>query len=124
MALNFCKQFSHDLQLLRFSPNWRCSSIAIPIPSALYRSHTIPRLADAHVLADKTQLHFLAIRALHTNANPQDVQPKTGETLQKRKRKGKNSLRQVAVEAQRSQESALFEKSTTAFNQPTTKVSY
>lgn len=124
MAFNFCQQFSHGLQLLRLSPSWRCSSTSIPIhiPSATYRSQTIPRLADAHSFPDKAQLCFQAIRRLHTNSNIQDAPPKTGEILQNRKRKGKNALRRVAVEAQRSQEIIHFEKSTTAVNQPTTKV--
>lgn len=122
MAFSFGKHFSHGLQLLRFSPSWRCSAISIPIPSATCTSQRTPRLAEAHPLPNKTQLYCLAIRSLHTNPNTQDVQPKTDENPPKRKRKDKNPLRRVAVEAQRSQEITLFEKSITAVNQPTTKV--
>lgn len=122
MALNFCQQFSHSLQLLRLSPGWRCSSTSIPISSVTYRSQTIPRLVDAHPFPEKTPLHFLAIRKLHTNSNLQDAPPKTSEILQNRKRKGKNALRRVAAEAQRSQEITHLEKSITAANQASTKV--
>ena len=122
MAFNFCQQFSHGLQLLRLSPSWRCSSTSIPIPSATYRSQTVPRLSDAHPFPENNPFHFLAIRRLHANSNIQDASPKTGEMLQNRKRKGKNALRRVAVEAQRSQEIIHLEKSVTTANQPTTKV--
>jgi hypothetical protein len=64
----------------------------------------------------------LAIRPLNLNAAPSDAQPKTGEKTQKRKRKGKNSLRRVAVEAQRSQETDRLEKALVAETQPITKV--
>lgn len=122
MAFSFCQQFSHGLQLLRLSPGWRCSSTSIPIPSATYRSQTVPKLSNAHLFPEKIPFHFLAIRRLHSNSNIQDAPPKTGEMLPNRKRKGKNALRRVAVEAQRSQEITRLEKSVAAANQPTTKV--
>lgn len=120
MAFNFCKPFSHAAQLLRTSATWRCSAI----PPVTPKSQRMPILAEAHPLPNNTERYFLTIRSLHTNANIQDAQPKTDENLPKRKRKDKNSLRRVAVEAQRSQEINLFEKSITAINQPTTKVKH
>ena len=62
----------------------------------------------------------------HSSPKPQDSQPKPNneETSHGRKRKGKNSLRRVAVEAQRSRDSKSSETSPVSPIQATTKVSF
>lgn len=113
MTISFCKPLSQVGQLLRSSPGWRCSYIS---------SQGIPPLTGTYSLLANHDFHILALRRLHTNANLQDALPKPGENPQKRKRKGKTSLRRVAVEAQRSQETNVSEKSIASANQPITKV--
>ncbi len=118
MTFSFCRPFSQAAQRLQLSPGWRCSYIS----STSWRTAPIPRIAATHPPTKNKGGYYLAICRLHVNAAPNDAQPKTGDKTQKRKRKGKNSLRRVAVEAQRSQETDRVENAVVAETQPITKV--